>query len=78
MYLLILSIPVLYVMLSLVANAANSSLTTTPNFYESIQITYTLKYPYGGVWNTNEDIPIQRMGAFHGNNHDQILSLGVL
>jgi len=77
MYLLILSIPVLYVMFSLVAIAANSSITTTPNVYDNIKITYTLKNPQGGVWNTSEDILIERMGTFHGNNHDQILRLGV-
>jgi len=58
MYLLILSIPVLYVMSSIVANAANSSITTTPKNYDDIQITYTLKYPNGGVWNKNVGIPI--------------------
>ena len=57
-YLLILTIPVLYVMFSLVANAASLSNTTTPNYYDDIKITYTLINPKGGVWNINGDIPI--------------------
>ena len=72
MFLIFLTIPVLYVMFSLVASAASLSNTTTPKYYDDIKITYTLKNPNGGVWNTNGDIPIGRMGTSFGNISDYI------
>ncbi|MCL1829293.1 MAG: hypothetical protein FWG32_07335, partial [Oscillospiraceae bacterium] len=37
--------------------------TATLQYYDDIQITYTLNYPAGGVWNGAGDIPIGGTGV---------------
>jgi len=75
-YLLILSIPVLNKMSSLFANAAGLSIQATPMYCDDIKITYTLKFPNGGVWNINGNTPIGMMGTSGEGISDNICTIG--
>ncbi|MCL1846347.1 MAG: Cys-Gln thioester bond-forming surface protein [Coriobacteriia bacterium] len=45
------------------ADNVPSPYTATLRYYDDIQITYTLTYPTGGIWNGAGDIPIGGTGA---------------